>query len=272
MEKEKQTTVTLLTGACGGLGKAFCHQLVKDNIPLLICGTSETKLNSLKTELQTMSSNQVIYTFVLDLSNQENILKLGSYLEQNNLVVNRLINNAGFITEGSIKNSSTDTLMQAIKVNCEGTIALTKLILDRKRPSDTLKIITIASLAANYPMPYMAIYAASKSLLKSFMLSLRYEYRKDNVSVTVVTPSAIATSQAMIDAISAQGFKGKISCVSPEKIARKSLIKNNKNKAVFIPGVFNKLVNFISNITPRCIKIHFIGSSWKKSQKKRNIK
>ncbi len=272
MENEKNQYVTLLTGACGGLGHAFAIQLTKNGTPLLLCGTSDTRLAELKTELQQSNKDLVIFTFKLDLSNQQNIQELSSFLDKNHLKVNRLINNAGFITEGSIKNATTDTLLQAIKVNCEGTIALTKLILSKKLPDEMLKIITISSLAANYPMPYMAIYASTKSLLKSFMLSLRYEYRKENVKVTVVTPSAIATSQAMKDAISAQGFKGKISCVSPEKIARKALSKNEHNKAVFVPGGFNKFVNFISSITPRALKMHFIGSSWKKSQEKRNIK
>lgn len=271
MENEKIQYVTLLTGACGGLGHAFATELTKNGTPILICGTSETKLTALKDELSTINKDLKIFSFVLDLSNQQNIANLATFLTQHNLQVNRLINNAGFITEGSIKNAPIDTLLQTIKVNCEGTISLTKLILDQKKSDEELKIITIASLAANYPMPYMAIYASTKSLLKNFMLSLRYEYRKDNVKVTIVTPSAIATSQAMKDAISAQGFKGKISCVSPEKIARKSLIKNEHNRAVFIPGGFNKFVNFISCLTPRALKIHFIGSSWKKSQNKRNI-
>ncbi len=262
--------VTLLTGACGGLGQAFTRELLLKDEPMLLCGTNETKLQALKETLLSQKPDSIIYTFKLDLSNLDNINALDNYLNENNLIVSRLINNAGFITEGSIESAETSTLIQAIRVNCEGTIALTKLILLRR--SESLKIITVASMAANYPMPYMAIYASSKALLKSFMLSLRYEYRKDNVKVTTVLPSAIATSDAMKSAIAAQGFKGKISCVSPEKIARKSLKANEKNKATLIPGGFNKFVNLVSKLVPMKLQIHFIGSSWRKSQNKRDIK
>ncbi len=272
MEKNK---VIVLTGACGGLGQAFINTLLsppnEQNTALLLCGTNMDKLEKLKKDMLSIYPNAKLYLYKLDLSNIENINALQNYLEQNNLTVSQLINNAGFITEGSIANYSQDELIHTIKVNCEGTIALTKLILDLNE-NKNLNIITISSLAANYPMPYMSIYSATKAMLKSFMLSLRYEYRKQNVKVTVVLPSAIATSQAMKDAINAQGFKGKISCVSPIKIARASLKANKKNKPILIPGFFNKFVNFVSNLCPTRIKIAFIGKSWKKSQIKRKIK
>ena len=271
MEKNmSKTKVTLLTGACGGLGQAFAKELLAKNEPMLLCGTNETRLQALKESLLNQRPDSLIYTFKLDLSSIENITDLSEYLKQNNLTISRLINNAGFITEGSIEASDTDNLLQAIRVNCEGTIALTKLVLSMR--DGELKIITVASMAANYPMPYMAIYSATKAMLKSFMLSLRYEYRKENVKVTTVLPSAIATSDAMKSAIAAQGFKGKISCVSPEKIARKAIKANEHNKATLIPGGFNKFVNFISKLVPMKLQIRFIGSSWRKSQNKRDIK
>ena len=268
---ENKKNITLITGATGGLGRAFCTQAIKLNHNLLICGTKEQALLSLKNELLKLNDKVEIFTYAFNLSDKPQIDNLINFINDNNLNVQMLINNAGFITEGSIKNSSKQTLMNAIQVNCEGTIYLSKSILDNRDINQKLNIITISSLASCYPLPYMAIYAATKVLIKNFMLALRYEYKNENVKVLVVQPGAIATSDDMKNAIKAQGLKGKMSCVKPEIIAKKSIKKPLKGKTNYVPGFFNKLTKFVSSLTPLSLQIKVAGKMWKKSQNKRNI-
>lgn len=263
---------TLLTGATGGLGRAFCCELLTSEENLVMLGRSKEKLSQLADELKKQFPERNIKYLVCDLSKYENIERVLEDISKQNIKVNKLINNAGFITEGSIKNASIDTLLRCIRVNCEGTIHLTKRMLDSRDQDEDFHIITISSMASNYPMPYMAIYSATKSLLTSFMLSLRQEFKKDRVKVLVVEPGAIATSQEMKDAIKSQGIKGRLSSVSPEKIAEKSLKLSRMNRKKYTPGIFNKLTIFVSAITPSSIKIRAISNMWKKSQAKRNIK
>ncbi len=269
---QEKTKITLITGATGGLGTAFCKECAIQNKNMLICGRKESALNNLKSELLELNQNIKIYIFAFDMANKQQIDNLIEFINFNNLQVDMLINNAGYITEGSIKHAKKETLMNAIQVNCEGTIYLTKSILDNKQTLSKLNIITISSLASCYPMPYMAIYASTKSLIKNFMLALRFEYKKENIKVLVVQPGAIATSQEMKDAISAQGLKGKLSAVKPEVIAKKSLKKSLKGKSNYVPGFFNKLTKFVSALTPLSLQIKVAGKMWQKSQKIRKIK
>ena len=103
------------------------------------------------------------------------------------------------------------------------------------------------------------------------MSSLRIEYKKANVKVLVVKPGAIATSQDMIDAIKAQGIKGKLSAVAPEKIAKISIKKSLKGKKTYIPGFFNKMTEFFSHFVTKNFQAKIVSKMWKKSQEKRNI-
>ena len=66
---------TLITGACGGLGKEFCRQLIKSD-DLFLTGRSEQKLLLLKEELQRIEPNRKIEIFEADLTNEENRKKL----------------------------------------------------------------------------------------------------------------------------------------------------------------------------------------------------
>lgn len=262
---------TLITGATGGLGQAFCNQLVSSK-NLILSGTSTEKLEKLKDRLLEKFPSANIEVFACDLSNEEDRKNLLNFIFKNNFKIEMLINNAGYITEGSIEHADTETLLKCIRVNCEGTIHITKGIIDNRDIEKTLRIINIASMAGNYPMPYMAIYAATKSLIINFMTALRAEYKKKNIKVLNVEPGAIATSEDMKQAIKAQGLKGKLSSVSPDKIAKNSIKKSLKNKKRYIPGFFNKLTIFASNLLPTTIKIKYISNMWRKSQAKRNIK
>ncbi|MGN0960811.1 MAG: SDR family NAD(P)-dependent oxidoreductase [Christensenellales bacterium] len=262
----------LVTGATGGLGKAFCFELAKLNYKLYITGTSDEKLSKLKDELLVEFPSLDIKSLACDLSNFENRVDFINNLKENKINIDFLINNAGFITEGSINNAKVETLLKCIQVNCEGTIHLTKALLDIKSNDTPFNIICVTSMASNYPMPYMAIYSATKSLIKNFMLALRQEYIRDNVNVLIVEPGAIATSENMKEAIKSQGLKGKLSSVEPSKIAKNSIKKVFKGKKKYVPGFFNKLTLFVSKLAPISLQTKAIARMWRKSQDKRNIK
>ena len=239
---------------------------------MILTGTSDEKLNKLKAELQAIDDSKEIICISCDLSSHQDRLNLLNKLAEDKYTIDFLINNAGFITEGSIEYAEMDTILKCIQVNCEGTIHLTKSLIDTRDKNQEMRIICITSMASNYPMPYMAIYSATKSLLKNFMISLREEYKSQNVKVLIVEPGAIATSDDMKLAIEAQGLKGKMSSTSPEVIAKKSIKKSIKHKNRYIPGFFNKVTLFVSNLAPTKLKTKAISKMWRKSQKKRNIK
>lgn len=265
-----ENNYVLITGACGGLGSAFCEVFAKRGNNLIICGTSEEKLAKQKEEITSKHSKIDVIPFAFNLLDLNSVDALIDFIKQKKLNVGILVNNAGYITEGSIQNASKETILDTIKVNCEGTIYLTKSLLDLKKKN--LQIITISSMASCYPLPYMAIYASTKVLIKNFMLALREEYKKENVKVLVVMPGAIATSEEMKRAIEAQGFKGRLSAVPAKKIAENSVKKLEKNKVTYIPGFFNKFTIFVSALCPKSLQIKFAGKMWKKSQEKRGIK
>lgn len=267
-----QNKYALVTGATGGLGQSFCKKLAEQGFNLVLTGTQNKKLEALKTSLEKDFSHLDILYCACDLSNHESRLDLISFITTQNLPITLFVSNAGYITEGSVENSEIDTLIKCIQVNCEGTIHLTKEIIDRRDKSQTLHIISITSMAANYPMPYMAIYASTKSLLKNFMISLRHEYKNENIKILIVEPGAISTSEEMKNAIEAQGFKGKLSSVPPDTIAEKSIKKSLKNKDRYVPGFFNRMTLLLSSFAPSKLKTRAIGKMWKKSQNKRNIK
>ena len=254
---------TLITGATGGIGKAFTFACAKKGYNLYLTGRSEEKLLALKEELK--DYNVEIKYFACDIANENSRNLMLENIDSSNITIERLLNVAGVDTQKGFAEYSKEKVLFQLRVNVEGTISLTHEILKRK--ATNLEILTISSMSGASPMPYFALYSATKCMLTNFFTALHYELKKQGVKVTVVTPGGVPTRQDIIEDIKGQGLWGKLSSKSPGFVAEKSLKALAKNKVKYIPGFFNKLLNLIIKISPKSIRLRFIANRWKKQKK-----
>ena len=112
---------TLITGACGGLGNAFCRECAKNNESILLTGTSIDRLKNLKETLEKDFENLNFEIFKCDLSSSEDRHDLIEYILEKDIKINKLINNAGVIIEGDLEKFSDSEIENAVLVNCVGT-------------------------------------------------------------------------------------------------------------------------------------------------------
>ena len=261
----------IVTGATGGLGKAFCEILARNSKNLILSATKQAKIEELRLELLKINSSIEIVCKQCDMSNAESRKDFFDFIRIGGFQIEMLVNNAGYITEGSIGSVTAESLIQAVRVNCEGTVDLTKFVVDCHKNSEKLTILTVSSFAAFQPMPYMGIYAATKSFLLSFMTALREEVKNKNIVVSTVCPSGIYTTEAMKDAIASQGLGGKLASHSPEYIANYALKKAERGRGIIIPGAFNRFTKIASNFVSYTKLAKIAGKRWHKSQVKRNM-
>lgn len=262
---------TLITGACGGLGQAFTKECAKNNENLILTGTSEKRLEELKEKILNEYKNIDIKTFVLNLANKENREGLLKFINEGKLAVSRLINNAGVIIEGDMMRFSDEEILNAVEVNCVGTLDITQKLLKVRDESQKFEVLTVSSAASSYPMPHMAVYAATKAFLVSMMTALAVEFKGKNVVFSTVCPGGIATTDAMKESIKSMGLGGKLSAQSPEKVAKVALKGLKRRKKIVVSGGFNKFLVFISKPCSRTFLAKNVGKIWAKSQKKRNF-
>ena len=262
---------TLVTGACGGLGRAFVEVLARQKDNLILTGTNKEKLERLIEEFKVEFDGIYVKTIVCDLSKKEDRANLLKEINKNNLIVTKLINNAGVITEGDLLRFSNEEIEKAIIVNCVRTVELTKMIAENRDESQKLEILTVSSQAAFQPIPHMAVYAATKSFLTSMMTALKVEWKNKNIVVTTICPSGIPTNKEMVESIKSMGINGKLTSLSADKVARCGLKALKKKKSIVIPGVFNKIVYFFSKFFSPYFLAKTIGKIWKKSQSKRGF-
>ena len=259
---------TLITGATGGLGSAFVFELLKKNENLLLTSTSEEKLKVLLSKIQNKNG---ILTFVCNLAKKEDRQKLIKFIKEKNITITSLINNAGVIIEGDLEKFDDDEIENAIMVNCVGVLDLTKKIITIRDKTQKLEVLTVASVAARYPIPHFGVYAATKAFLLSMMTSLSYEYKKSDITFSTVCPGGMATNKEMVESIKSMGLGGKLSTLKTEKVAKIALKGLKRGKKVITPGFFNKFLVFLGKLVPITFQAKQAGKIYKKSQKKRGI-
>ena len=268
-----------ITGATGVIGRHFAAAYAKRGYNLFLAGRGEERLAAVKEEILglTNAADTEIVCFSCDLSDAAGRDKMYAFIKQSGINITRAANVAGVDDEGPFADFSKDAIRRMARVNAEAPIEIASALIalrnnDKKENGDNgggLKIITVSSLAACFQMPLMALYSASKRTVYHFFLALREELKGTDISATLALPGAVPTRPDVIDRIKAQGFFGKLSSVSPEKVAERSIKKAEKGRAVYVPGFFNKLLRFASFFVPAGLISRIAGARWRKAMKKK---
>lgn len=256
---------SFVSGATGGIGRAFSVVLAERGCDLFLTGRSIEKLEELKQDLLFVNDKIKVEIFPCDLTSENSRAEMIDYIDKKGIKFDRICNVAGVDTQKAFLEYSEQKLLFQLRVNVEGTVAITHALLNRR--DSQMEIVTISSMSGVSPMPYFAVYSATKALLTNLFTSLHYELKKKGVKVTVVLPGGVPTRPDVIAAIEEQGVWGKISSKSPRFIAEKSLKVVKRNKIKYIPGFFNKFLNFIMKIAPKKITLAFIAKRWEKLRK-----
>ena len=261
--------LAIVTGATGGLGGEFCKDLLKRGYDLIISGTKQERLDNFRETLLNEYKDAKIWAKACDLSSDQSRNDFFDFIIQQGLHPSTLINNAGYILEGSFLGCREEEIVGAVKVNSVGTLDFTYKFLKQRDENERNYILTVSSLASFYPIPQMAVYGATKSLLTNFCVALRRELKDKNVYVTALCPGSIATNDAMKRSIKSQGIGGKMSLEPTDKIAHCAINKLLKNKAKYIPGAFNKFMWLLTRIAPQTLVANFLYKRWTSCEKKR---
>lgn len=176
--------IAIITGATGGIGRAFVKQLVNENIDEIWCiARNLNKLNILHDEF-----GKKVTIISLDLSSKDDLQKLIPMFSENKINIAYLINNAGigdFFM--SYKEIATEKVNETINLNCTAIVNLCNICIPFMKTGS--KIINMSSLASFQPLPYANLYAATKAFVTSYTRGLNVELKSSGISVTAVCPS-----------------------------------------------------------------------------------
>lgn len=255
----------MVTGATGGLGKAFVYALAKRGYALLLTGRSEEKLRALQAEVQNTYPDSEIKTYAAELDSEADRKELMEQIAADGIKISLLANVAGADVQKGLAEYTQEKIAFQCRVNFEAAVSLCRFAIEHK--AERLEIVNVSSVSGIYPMPYFAIYSATKGALTSFSQSLRAEMKGKNVAVTAVLPGAMPTREDIKAQIKGQGLWGRLAAKSPQSVAEASLRAVRKNKRKVIVGFWNKVMRIGTCWIPSSWRLHFIAKRWSKISK-----
>ncbi len=185
-------STALITGASGGIGKAFAEELAAQNYNLVLVARSENKLNELGKQLHQKFQVQVD-VIAKDLTEIGATNSVFEFTQQKGLTIDLLINNAGFGDYGDFTETDEERQIKMIQLNILALVDLTHKYLPLMRQRRSGSIINVSSIAAFQPMPYLSVYSASKAFVRNFSQALWAENRQYGIRVLVSCPGPTET-------------------------------------------------------------------------------
>jgi len=212
----------LTTGASSGIGEAFARRLAAKGMHLVLVARTESSLQAIADDLETR--HHIRTTVIpLDLAHPDAIQQIHRVLSDGELTIDLLVNNAGFGTSGSFATIDPAHERAEILVNVLAVADLCHLLAPGMVARGYGGIVNLASIAALQPVPYMAVYAATKSFVLSFSEALHVELANTGVHVLGFCPGPTSTKFfATANAVRLGAMPG-MSMRSPDQVVETAL-------------------------------------------------
>jgi short-subunit dehydrogenase len=243
---ESPPGVALVTGASSGLGEEFARQLSASGHDLVLVARRADRLEQLASELPTAA-----HIVSCDLASEADTLR--DRVAELGVEVDLLVNNAGFGTHGPFIEQNAAREAEEVRLNCEAIVTLTHAFLPDMVARGRGGVIVVASGAAMQPIPYQAVYAATKAFALSLTDALHTELRGTGVRVLAVNPGPVPTEWQEVAGV------GKVTSIpgtiEADQCVREALDAYERGDRSIVPGTFFRWFLRASAPVPRSIQL-----------------
>lgn len=243
----KNKTIAIITGASAGLGKEFVRILAdrSELDEIWAVARNEQKLQALAEEY-----GKKVRTFSKDLSDRKQIEQFGEILQDADVSIQYLINNAGFARFCSYDDLSIEESLNMIDLNINGLVAMGLICIPYMKNGSHL--INIASQASFQPLPYQNIYSSTKAFVRNYTRALNVELRDRGIVATAVCPGWMKTDLIDNGLIGADKATSRFRMmVTPDVVAEKAIRDADRNKDISVYGLYVKTAHAFAKLLPQ---------------------
>ncbi|PJZ68511.1 short-chain dehydrogenase [Leptospira perolatii] len=241
----------LVTGASTGIGYEIAKLAAADGYDLILVARNLKKLNQVKKELESKGAS--VEVLAADLGDPKSPKKIFDFSKKKKAIVDLLVNNAGFGSNGKFSKLDLKEEMEMIQVNVSALVELTHLFLKDMVDRRSGKILNVASTAAFQPGPMMTNYYATKAYVLSFSEGLAEEVRKEGVTVCCLCPGPTQTEFFERAGVSKSPLLNSalVPKMTPAEVAKIGYEGVKSGRVVVISGIANRILAQSIRITPR---------------------
>ena len=182
--------VVVVTGASMGIGEAIAKVFADEGASVVLLSRDASRAEAAR---HRVGHTERTLAMACDVRNREDIDRALALTLHHFDRVDVWVNNAGVGIRDSVADMEMSACRELFETNFFATIACTQAVVPAMRAAGGGDIINISSVAGHIPVPFMAIYSASKFAMNALGKGARLELKRDNINVLTVCPGYVRT-------------------------------------------------------------------------------
>ena len=187
---EMNGKVVVVTGASMGIGEAIAKVFADEGASVVLLSRDAARSEAARSRI---GHAERTLALACDVRNREEVDRALALTLHNFQRVNVWVNNAGVGIRDTVADVEPSALRELFETNFFGAVTCLQAVAPAMRESGGGSIINISSVAGHIPVPFMALYSASKFAMNAMGKGARLELRRDNINVLTVCPGYVRT-------------------------------------------------------------------------------
>jgi short-subunit dehydrogenase len=241
----------LITGASAGIGAAFADVFAAEGYDLVLAARRLDRLESVAARVRQQHGVRV-EVIASDLSVGGAGARLCDEIAARGIVIDALVNNAGYGVPGDYLRRSWDEHAAFLNVMLVGVAELTRRLLPGMVERRFGRVINVASLAGLVPAPAgHTLYAATKAFLIKFSEALAHEVADRGVRVTALCPGFTYSEFHDVTGTRATVSRlPKFMWLDAPTVARLGYDATERGEVIAVTGRVNRTIALLARLLP----------------------
>lgn len=242
----------LITGASSGIGRELARRIAPEARQLILVARRTQRLEELAQEL-TRATGVEVMVMPCDLADANAVERLLTDLETRDVVVDVLVNNAGFGDRAFVEQADHDKLRRMVEVNVLALGRLCHALVPPMVERGSGGVLNISSVLGLIYQPGVATYAGTKHFVTGYTRALRAELDGTGVVVTQVCPGPVATEFSEVAANRTLVRSPDFMRIDASECARAALRGFRRGRAAVHPGRANQALIVLLACMPQVV-------------------
>jgi short-subunit dehydrogenase len=187
---EMDGNVVVVTGASMGIGEAVAKVFADAGASVVLLSRDAGRAEAARSRIG--NSDRTV-ALACDVRNREEVDGALAVILRHFGRVDVWVNNAGVGIRDTVADMQESACRELFETNFFGVIHCIQAVAPAMRKAGGGAIVNISSVAGHIPVPFMAIYSASKFAVNAIGKGARIELKRDNINVLTVCPGYVAT-------------------------------------------------------------------------------
>jgi short-subunit dehydrogenase len=182
--------VVVITGASMGIGEAIAKLFADEGASIVLLSRDAARAEAARSRIGHTDRTMALSC---DVRNREEIDRVVSLTLHHFQRIDIWINNAGHGLMDTVANVDMTACRETFDTNFFGTVACMQAALAVMKRQGSGSIINISSVAGHLPLPFHAVYSATKFAMNAFGKAANVELHGSGIHVTTVCPGYVRT-------------------------------------------------------------------------------